>query len=89
MRNSDPAVVLLWPKVNFLWFRCYLKASNTKTFKEGAISGPANCSDPQESTAQSADCFDMGVGYNYGDYLVSKKTRAAALMLSRHWTILS
>ena len=71
-----------------MWLRCYLKASNTKTFKEGAISGPANCSDPQESSAQSADCFDMGVGYNYGDYLVSKNT-GAPLMLSLDLTELS
>ena len=37
-----------------------------KLFKAGLISGQANCS---ETFSEPANCFDVGVGYNYGDYL--------------------
>ena len=49
--------------------RCYRKTGNSKTFKEGAISGPRNCSEEAEEGSGSVDCYEYGVGYNYGDYL--------------------
>ena len=37
-----------------------------KLFKVGLVSGQANCSQVFE---EPEDCFEVGVGYNYGDYL--------------------
>ena len=47
-------------------YSCYLIRGAAKLFKSGLISGQANCS---EVFSESENCFDVGVGYNYGDYL--------------------
>ena len=31
--------------------------------------GPRNCSAVSSTSAPPADCFEQGVGYNYGEYL--------------------
>ena len=45
---------------------CTRISGGAKVFKVGLVSGRGNCSEVVE---EPRDCYDVGVGYNYGDYL--------------------